>query len=404
MSTSIRVAAVVGSAAASLALALLAHRRVKSGSGADDEALRELLREARRAWAAEPVMRAQLKPILGARSFEEAVAAAVAARVANGDVPLRRLRRTFSEALLDESAVEGGVQIGAACRADAAAVVERDPAAESLLDVLNFKGFAALVAHRVARRSWRRGDKAFAKWLQGRASDALAVDLHPACTIGRAVVFDHGTGVVVGETATIGEGCTILHGVTLGATGKDRGDRHPKVGKDVLLGAGVSILGNIHIGDGAKIGCGAVVLRSIPSGATAVGAPAKIVGASVEKKPATQGDLGLYSVRGAHGKAWTGCCPWRDIASEPASEDTVGFAAFRENLDKENVPADEIGEMYFDLYKDGSCDVAKFKLRFPSVAERLCSIASMHCKTKCSKVCDAVCDAPKRTATATPMP
>ena len=187
---------------------------------------------------------------------------------------------------MDERALEGGCAIGENVRADAAAVVERDPAAESLLDVLNFKGFAALVAHRVARRSWDRGEKSFAKWLQGRASDALAVDIHPACTIGKAVVFDHGTGVVVGETATIGAGCTILHGVTLGATGKERGDRHPKVGRDVLLGAGVSILGNIKIGDGCKIGCAAVVLKPLPPGVTAVGAPAKIVGGA-KKVPAT---------------------------------------------------------------------------------------------------------------------
>ena len=156
-------------------------------------------------------------------------------------------------------------------RADAAAVVERDPAAESLLDVLNFKGYAALVAHRVARRSWDRGEKSFAKWLQGRASDALAVDIHPACTIGKAVVFDHGTGVVVGETATIGAGCTILHGVTLGATGKERGDRHPKVGDRCTLGAGATVLGNIRVGDGATVGSQAVVTKDVPTGMTVIG-------------------------------------------------------------------------------------------------------------------------------------
>ena len=377
-------------AAAAAALVLLKKRR-KTLHG--DEALEELVREARAATRADPRLRAQLRHCLDAASFEEAVGATVAARVADGDVPFRTLRRAFVDALKDERALEGGCAIGENVRADAAAVVERDPAAESLLDVLNFKGFAALVAHRVARRSWDRGEKSFAKWLQGRASDALAVDIHPACTIGKAVVFDHGTGVVVGETATIGAGCTILHGVTLGATGKERGDRHPKVGRDVLLGAGVSILGNIKIGDGAKIGCGAVVLRSVPSGATAVGAPAKIVGRAVEATPAAEADLGLHGVHSG-GKPWTGCCPRRDIAAATGKADDVGFAAFRDRLIKEKVPEDEIGEMFFDLYKsaDGAAvSEANFRARFPSVADRLCSIAALHCETKCGKLADAVC-------------
>ena len=167
-----------------------------------------------------------------------------------------------------------------AIRADATAVVDRDPAMDTLLEVVLFsKGFAALVCHRAAHRLWldkTKSRKFTALFLQSQASAMFGVDLHPLARIGAAVLLDHGTGIVVGETATIGDGCTILHGVTLGGTGKDHGDRHPKVGNHVLIGAGTSILGNIHIGEAAKIGAGSVVLRSIPPFATAVGAPAKV--------------------------------------------------------------------------------------------------------------------------------
>jgi serine O-acetyltransferase len=149
----------------------------------------------------------------------------------------------------------------------------------SLEVVLFSKGFAALVCHRAAHRLWLRetGRKKFtALYLQSQASALFGVDLHPLAQIGSGLLLDHGTGIVVGETASVGDGCTILHGVTLGGTGKDHGDRHPKVGKHVLIGAGSSILGNVHVGDSAKIGAGSVVLRSIPPFATAVGAPAKV--------------------------------------------------------------------------------------------------------------------------------
>lgn len=186
----------------------------------------------------------------------------------------------------------------------------------SAFSIMFMKGFSALVCHRAARRLWPNkdsdgnaappfarsskgsaGDRFAALLLQSQAAAAFGIDIHPAAAIGSGVVFDHATGVVVGETATIGDGCTILHGVTLGGTAKDGSfDRHPKVGKDVLIGAGSSILGNIKIGHGAKIGSGAVVLRPIPSYATAVGAPAKIIGYAKEKRAGSEVDVTLTNV------------------------------------------------------------------------------------------------------------
>lgn len=183
---------------------------------------------------------------------------------------------------------------------DALAYYRRDPACESLLEViLYFKGFASLVCHRAAKRNWGKigkngkASRFVSLWLQSQASAAFGVDIHPAAEIGAGVMFDHASGVVVGETAVIGDGCTLLHGVTLGGTGKEAGDRHPKVGNHVLIGAGSSILGNIIIGDGAKIGAGSVVLKPIPHGATAVGSPAKIIGWAKEKKPGSRCDVCL---------------------------------------------------------------------------------------------------------------
>ena len=147
------------------------------------------------------------------------------------------------------------------------------------------------------------GKRFVALLLQSQASAAFGVDIHPACSIGAGVMFDHASGIVIGETAVIGDGTTILHAVTLGGTGKDHGDRHPKIGKDVLIGAGTKILGNITVGDRCKIGAGSVVLRPIPSGATAVGAPAKIIGFTKRgEKPGSSVDMNLNSVEPLLGK------------------------------------------------------------------------------------------------------
>ena len=171
--------------------------------------------------------------------------------------------------------------------ADLKAVFERDPACKGYLQpFLFFKGFLALQTQRVANSLWHEGRETLALYLQSRMSELFQVDIHPATKIGRGVFIDHGTGIVVGETAVIGDDVSMLQGVTLGGTGAERGDRHPKIGKGVLLGAGAKVLGNIQIGDYAKIASGSVVLKEVPAGCTAAGVPARLVNCPTCDEPA----------------------------------------------------------------------------------------------------------------------
>ncbi|CAK9174505.1 unnamed protein product [Ilex paraguariensis] len=163
--------------------------------------------------------------------------------------------------------------------ADLRAARCRDPACMSFSQcLLNYKGFLALQAHRVAHKLWVQNRKPIAFALHSRVSDVFSVDIHPAARIGKGVLLDHATGLVIGETAVVGNNVSILHHVTLGGTGKAGGDRHPKIGDGVLIGAGATILGNVRIGEGAKIGSGTVVLIEVPPWTTAVGNPARLVG------------------------------------------------------------------------------------------------------------------------------
>ena len=159
------------------------------------------------------------------------------------------------------------------------AVKERDPACINHVHCfLNFKGFLACQSHRVAHKLWLQGRKVLAVMIQNRVSEVFAVDIHPGAKIGSGILLDHATGLVVGETAVIGNNVSILHSVTLGGTGKASGDRHPKIGDGVLIGAGTCILGNIKVGECAKIGAGSVVIKDVPPRTTVVGNPAKLVG------------------------------------------------------------------------------------------------------------------------------
>lgn len=168
--------------------------------------------------------------------------------------------------------------IGSASQ-DIMAVYERDPAIDSLLTVvLNLKGFQSIQVHRMANHYWHQNRKELAAFIQSRNSEKFGVDIHPACQIGKGVMFDHATGIVVGETAVIEDNVSLLQNVTLGGTGNEHGDRHPKVRTGVLIGAGAKVLGNIEIGEGSKVGAGSVVLKDVPAHSTAVGIPAKIVG------------------------------------------------------------------------------------------------------------------------------
>ena len=170
--------------------------------------------------------------------------------------------------------------------ADLRATFERDPACKGYVQpMLYFKGFLALQSHRVAHWLWGQGRETLAFYLQSRVSELFQVDIHPGASIGKGAFFDHGTGIVIGETARVGDDVSMLHGVTLGGTGADRGDRHPKIGNGVLLGAGAKVLGNITIGDYAKVASGSVVLKPVPAHCTAAGVPARLINCPTCEEP-----------------------------------------------------------------------------------------------------------------------
>ena len=199
---------------------------------------------------------------------------------------------TASSLLLREvmlEAMDSDPGISEAVRADLQAVEDRDSACNHLyIPFLYFKGYHALQTHRVAHWLWQNGRESLALFFQNRVSMEFGVDIHPGARIGRGVMLDHATGVVIGETAVVGNNVSILQSVTLGGTGKDEGDRHPKIGDGVLISAGAKILGNISVGEGAKVGAGSVVLEDIPPHTTAAGVPARIVGKPLSDQPALE--------------------------------------------------------------------------------------------------------------------
>jgi serine O-acetyltransferase len=205
-------------------------------------------------------------------SLAEAMSFQLARKLGDQELRSMSLREVIEEAMAADP------KIVAALEADIAAVFERDPACKGYLQpFLFFKGFLALQAHRIAHWLYSEGREPLAFYLQSRVSELFQIDIHPAAKIGKGVFMDHGTGIVIGETATVGDDVSMLHGVTLGGTGAERGDRHPKVGRGVLLGAGAKVLGNIKIGDNAKIASGSVVLKDVPEGCTAAGVPARLI-------------------------------------------------------------------------------------------------------------------------------
>lgn len=205
--------------------------------------------------------------------LEDSVVHRVAERLDHAALSGDLIRQTFNEALRDDP------DIGNAFRADLVAVFDRDPATSRFIDpLLYFKGFHAIQTHRLAHWLMNKGRKDFAWYLQSRASSAFQTDINPAAQIGRGIFLDHATGFVCGETAVIEDDVSILHGVTLGGTGKENEDRHPKIRRGVLIGAGAKILGNIEIGHCARIAAGSVVVKPVPHNVTVAGVPAKIVG------------------------------------------------------------------------------------------------------------------------------
>jgi len=214
-------------------------------------------------------------------SLEAAVVHRVAERLDSPELPAELIRQAYADALAGERS------IAAAFRADIVATVDRDPATQRLIEpVLYYKGFHAIQTHRLAHWLWSRGRKDFAYSLQSRSSAVFQCDIHPNASIGRGIFVDHATGLVVGETALIEDDVSMLHGVTLGGTGKEAGDRHPKIRRGVLIGAGAKILGNIEIGYCARVAAGSVVLKPVPHNTTVAGVPAHVVGEAGCAEPA----------------------------------------------------------------------------------------------------------------------
>ena len=221
----------------------------------------------------EPFLRQRLHDLVLSRaSLGAAVAAVLARRMAATDMPEPELH-----ALMD-TVMETDTRIVQQVANDLAAVKDRDPACPDLLHVLlNLKGFQALQSYRIAHALWRAGRKELAFALANQASLVFSLDIHPAARIGSGVMFDHGGGIVIGETTVVEDHVSILQEVTLGGTGKEHGDRHPKIRSGVMIGAGAKILGNIEIGTMSKIAAGSVVLRPVPAHCTVAGVPARVV-------------------------------------------------------------------------------------------------------------------------------
>jgi serine O-acetyltransferase len=211
--------------------------------------------------------------VLHQDTLEAAVIHRISERLDRPEVRAELIRQVYGEAIANEPS------IGLAFRADIVATADRDPATDRFLEpVLYFKGFHAIQTHRLAHWLWQHSRKDFAYYLQSRSSAVFQTDIHPAVRIGQGIFLDHATGLVVGETAVIEDDVSILHDVTLGGTGKDHGDRHPKVRRGVMLGAGAKIIGNIEIGHCARVAAGSVVLKPVPHNTTVAGVPAKVVG------------------------------------------------------------------------------------------------------------------------------
>lgn len=238
--------------------------------------------EAQESVERDPLLAAFLySTILNHESLEDAVMHRVSQRLDHADLSANLIRQTFEEMSRDEPSWASDMRV------DIQAYFERDPACDRfIMPVLYFKGFHAIQTHRLAHWLYRRDRRDFALYLQSRSSAVFQTDINPAARIGKGIFIDHATGVVIGETAVVEDNVSMLHGVTLGGTGKAGGDRHPKIRHGVLIGAGAKILGNIEIGHCSKVAAGSVVLRSVPHNKTVAGVPARIVGDTGCDEPA----------------------------------------------------------------------------------------------------------------------
>jgi len=234
----------------------------------------------------EPVLREFLsETVLQHDRLSDAIIYRLAQRLRHADLKRDVIISTFAEIASSDASVMNLIA------RDMQAVLDRDPACQRFIEpLLYFKGFHALATQRFAHAIWNSGRKDLAFYLQSQSSKIFATDIHPAARFGSGIMLDHATGLVVGETAVIGDNCSILHGVTLGGSGRVTGDRHPKIGAGVMIGAGAKVLGNIHVGNCCLIASGSVLLMDVPPQKTVAGVPAKIVGSIGAHEPADSMD------------------------------------------------------------------------------------------------------------------
>lgn len=238
--------------------------------------------EAEAAIEAEPLMGGMIHmAILHHQTLTCALSYRIAQKLASAEMSAQILREIVQDQL------DSAPDLVQAARADLSAIVDRDPACHRFMQpLLFFKGFQAVQSHRIAHALWQEGRRDLASFLQMRSSETFGVDIHPGARIGRGIMIDHAHSIVVGETAVIGDNVSMLHSVTLGGTGKEDEDRHPKIGNGVLIGAGAKVLGNIKVGDCSRVAAGSVVLENVPTQVTVAGVPARIVGQAGCSEPA----------------------------------------------------------------------------------------------------------------------
>ncbi|MEP0944371.1 MAG: serine O-acetyltransferase [Rhizobiaceae bacterium] len=218
--------------------------------------------------------------VLNQKTLEDAIVHRICERLHQPEFPSGMIRDVFNEMRADWP------EWSEIVRVDIAAVYDRDPACTRFIEpILYFKGFHALQTHRLAHWAWHKGRKDFALYLQSRSSQVFQTDINPTSVLGRGLFMDHATGIVIGATAVIGDDVSILQGVTLGGTGKEEGDRHPKVKNGVLIGAGAKVLGNIEIGECSRVAAGALVVKPVPPKTTVAGVPARVVGVAGCSQP-----------------------------------------------------------------------------------------------------------------------
>ncbi len=265
--------------------------KLKTHVATVDPVWHRICEEAAAAIAAEPLMGGLVHAgILHHASFERALAYRISMKLASGEMSEQILRE------IADATYARDPSIIAAARADLVAVFDRDPACHRLMQpLIYFKGYQAVQAYRLGHALWQQGRHDLAYFLQMRVSEVFGVDIHPAARIGQGIMIDHAHSIVIGETAVVGDNVSMLHSVTLGGTGKEEEDRHPKIGNGVLIGAGAKVLGNIHIGYCSRIAAGSVVLEDVPPCKTVAGVPARIVGEAGCDQPSQTMDQILRS-------------------------------------------------------------------------------------------------------------